>query len=107
RLAVLREVTLVRIDAELIAQVGLEQGDVDRPGLRVEWIAVRIFAGVVQLVLLVAAVEEADRLSFVPQQLFREADRVDAQIAAEDVLLRQAGVARELCRDALLLRLRE
>jgi len=107
RLAVLREIAPVGLDAQLVAQVGLEQRDVNRAGLRAERIAVRILAGVVELVLHVAPVEQADRLPFLAQQLLGEADGVDAQIAAQDVLLRQAGEAAQLVGDALLLRLRQ
>ena len=107
RFVVAGEVAFVEVDAELVAQVALEEGDVDRAGLGVEGVAVGVFAGVVELVLGVAAVEQADGFAFFAQELLGEADGVDAQVAAEDVLRGEAGIAVQLLGDALLLGARE
>ncbi len=105
-LAILRRVPLHQVDAELVAEIVLEQGDVDRSGLGVEGVIVRKLRHAVDLGLHVAPVQDAHRLPLVAQQLLGESRRVDPQIGAKDVLLRDSGVAVHPFGDPFLLRFR-
>ena len=73
------------------------------PGCSRSWVVLDSFAGRVTVDADEAAVEAANRPALVAQQLLEEALVDDAQVGADDVIRRKAGVAARRAHDRLAL----
>ena len=90
----------VLLELELGAHVVVHRRGVRRRrSRRIAGIELELLAGRVAVEAGVAAVQAAHGAALVAQQLLAEAEDLDAQVGALDVLDREPGVARELLRD--------